>query len=516
MGSSVKLSKANLSQKLPMWWVVPFVVSTLCMVILQVGPRPLAKALRIEMAVNETEIVSDRPACKARRVTVPAPPTGAVNPPILQAYRPMHETLLLSAHDTATEEIRERISQEHVYFALKFSIIGAILIVLFRLTRRGDIDEFLQMRRAALFFSAALLACGIVDTRLRFNSLIMETLGDWIRNDLQPCISEVAKTSSIDMSRFVHWEDRFRTAETSLVMATLRYFSLSLTALLHAVFLYLFIVLPTRAHKPTLWLVVATSVALHLLVLPIGASYCRLHDLIGQDSSIGFGTELGYISFVCSLLLAALGVSMVAVMARLEWGHKKYFLDLVLQQMICRLQKRISRLADKAARIRSELRVGRRSSSDRDGIRAGDYGPSMGTLQGELRSTWEEKTSLASTMKKLLERWLIWREDQRIRRSELPEVGDVVASYLRRDELDSQAELPADREEYLWNLYLHDRDRRHTVSKKDHAPQTQEAWWEFLKAEDVPVALPPGGAPSGESDVGDSVRPPRPPRPPRP
>lgn len=115
---------------------------------------------------------------------------------------------------TAVAEIGRRGEQEQALFILKFLIAAAVLIALFRLLQEssikltstrarmvgdtekmalpeGALNEDLRIRLALeeagnwllhnAFFWAAVLASAIIDTRLRFNAKMTETLGCWIQ-----------------------------------------------------------------------------------------------------------------------------------------------------------------------------------------------------------------------------------------------------------------------------------------------------------------------------------------------
>ena len=526
----------SLSKRWPLWWLMPFGISTLCVVVLQVGPRPLAKAAGLVDAVEETSVqqhATEYGCTELRKEGASIPDDNASSTP----YRPLGETWLLDAHETAVQEIRERISQEHIYFALKFSIIGAILVVLFRLTRRGDIDQFLQMRRAALFFSAALLACGIVDTRLRFNSLIMETLGVWIKTQVEPCVEALIKSAGTPPIHFEPWEGHFHSAGNSLVVATLRYFSVSLTALLYAVFLYLFIILPTRAHKPTLWLVLGTSVFLNLLLLPIGASYCELRDLAGADSPTqaiiaGLGAPAGLRFFRYSFFLSLTSVAMVGAMFLVEWKHKKYLLNDATERTLHRLANWERHLGEKADRLKTKMLQISSATPPKSG-------PTHDELKAELKACWAEKVSAQEKRKRLSERLNLWRKEVGLDRTGkigfkevfagfrrlhgfFAEVGHEVYKEVRwlvraikRDPTTPSPVSPVvapssstasesspkdsaispegprdpdepvaveDAIEYLWSMYFLERTRRQSLAKGPggHAVTTEPTWWEFF------------------------------------
>lgn len=120
-------------------------------------------------------------------------------------------------YKTATLEIHHRLEQEQHFYILKFTMIGTLLAVFFRFllstddetsvddtdegrsepkrTRRiqagvtDAIDKLRSSKIAAFFFWAAVVINCIVDTRLRYNAVICNALGRWIRT-LETSIEE--------------------------------------------------------------------------------------------------------------------------------------------------------------------------------------------------------------------------------------------------------------------------------------------------------------------------------------
>jgi hypothetical protein len=91
-------------------------------------------------------------------------------------------------YKVATAEILARIEHHQTLFTLKFTIVGAILALLFSLLNKNaveDFESFVRKRRSAVFFSAALFASVVIDAQLRNNIDMIVTLGDWVRSALR-------------------------------------------------------------------------------------------------------------------------------------------------------------------------------------------------------------------------------------------------------------------------------------------------------------------------------------------
>jgi len=79
-------------------------------------------------------------------------------------------------YDTVIQEIRARNQVEHMLFALKFSLVGGTLYVLFQQSFPGGLTPL-----PVLVAWAAVIAAAIVDLRLASNQAFIETLGLWVR-----------------------------------------------------------------------------------------------------------------------------------------------------------------------------------------------------------------------------------------------------------------------------------------------------------------------------------------------
>ena len=243
----------------------------------------------------DDEISSDGAAQDTATVaTAPGPPLD-FNRLSNRKYT-VKEEFFIESYKSATSEIRDRIFQEYVLFALKFTIVGGIFLVLFRLSRKEgtgeEFENFVQKRRSAIFFSAAILASIIVDTRLRFDAKVMESIGSWVW-----CIEHqlffLPEKAGIS---FVPWEHSLFMQIDRGAFLLLRYFSLSLTLLIYGVTAYLFLIMPRGIHRSTWRVIWWSSVVMFLVLVLIGVSYPTDNETLKLTSLLG------------SLLIGALGI----------------------------------------------------------------------------------------------------------------------------------------------------------------------------------------------------------------
>ncbi len=190
---------------------------------------------------------------------------------------PLRESdFVLEEYKTVAAEIRERMSHENILFALKFTLVGAIIWLLFSVfgRREHDFERFAHDRRAAVFFMAALLSNAVVDSRLRFNARIVESLGDWVW-----CLegSLVGKTARVAAM----WEHFLHLQLDAGSFPIMRHFCHSLTPILFAVALYLFVVVARSIHRSTMAMIVRGGFVYFALLGIIAYS----HDHIIAGSS---------------------------------------------------------------------------------------------------------------------------------------------------------------------------------------------------------------------------------------
>ena len=84
-------------------------------------------------------------------------------------------------YDTVVAEIARRIEQEHLLFALKFGIVGAILYTFLQEAFRRGSMQYQRSAFGALVAWAAVLVATIVDLRIAANQSFLMTLGGWTR-----------------------------------------------------------------------------------------------------------------------------------------------------------------------------------------------------------------------------------------------------------------------------------------------------------------------------------------------
>lgn len=174
----------------------------------------------------------------------------------------------LEEYRTVVGEIRERLSNENALFALKFTLVGAIIWMLFSVfgRREHDFQRFAQDRRAAVFLMTALLCGAIVDTRLRFNAKVIESLGDWVW-----CFERSAAAGTGGVSQ--PWEHFLHIQLGKGSLPVMRYFCHFLTPLLFAVGLYLFVVLARTVHRSTMTMMINGGALFFALLFVIACSH---------------------------------------------------------------------------------------------------------------------------------------------------------------------------------------------------------------------------------------------------
>ena len=89
--------------------------------------------------------------------------------------------MLDKEHEAIVAEIRLRIEQEHLLFALKFVLVGGILWAFLQTAFRQTTSGFERTPFAALAAWAAVVAASIVDLRAMANQTFLVTLGGWTR-----------------------------------------------------------------------------------------------------------------------------------------------------------------------------------------------------------------------------------------------------------------------------------------------------------------------------------------------
>lgn len=123
--------------------------------------------------------------------------------PMIASDPQRRRDFLFEQYQTAAAEIRERISQEHLLFYLKFIVAGAVLGWLLNAYAKKSPDSeegsnneqelhtLASSKAGCLSAWSAVTLCTIVDIRLQFNTRIIADLGSWIRNCLEPCLHAI-------------------------------------------------------------------------------------------------------------------------------------------------------------------------------------------------------------------------------------------------------------------------------------------------------------------------------------
>jgi hypothetical protein len=197
-------------------------------------------------------------------------PLSADDPSTFSVGRPFgsdstfDDQLEIEAYKSATAEIRERLSHESTLYAFKFLIVAGILLTLLKLSKGDEeFESFVQKRRAAVFFSATLLAVVVVDVSARFNLRMVENLGHWIW-----CLERDHRSALWE-----HFLPDLLSPLSSWSMPLMRNVSLFLTALLYIVNLLIFVVLPSGAHRDTRRVIMLTGALMFGVLATIGLSY---------------------------------------------------------------------------------------------------------------------------------------------------------------------------------------------------------------------------------------------------
>jgi hypothetical protein len=118
-------------------------------------------------------------ACGVAKVCSPQTCAGCTNPTAAE-----QSAFLRLEYDTVVQEVRQRATQEQTLFALKFTLVGAILGAMFVLFKRSDnaeldMEKLRQNALVAAFFWAAVLIAAVLDVRAQFNVAFIAELGNW-------------------------------------------------------------------------------------------------------------------------------------------------------------------------------------------------------------------------------------------------------------------------------------------------------------------------------------------------
>jgi hypothetical protein len=166
------------------------------------------------------------------------------------------ENFLIEEYKNAAHEITTRLEQEHLLFALKFTLTGAILGLIFRYfpirsepPRDGASEsvgveaDIGPLRTICLCGWGAVFGCGLVDVRLQLNTRVITDIGSWIRNCLEAHLLTGAS---------VGWEtyfSRIGLARNSGLSNFLNADRLLLTGMLYLACVYCFVYLPIFSRR---------------------------------------------------------------------------------------------------------------------------------------------------------------------------------------------------------------------------------------------------------------------------
>jgi len=181
----------------------------------------------------------------------------------------------LETYRIVTWEIKERVNQETTLTFLKIAILGSTMFALFSLVKSERYETYIQRHRAAVFFSAALLASGMIDARLRFNTKMLEILGEWIK-----------RAEALHDASFLDYQS----SQTFPQRELLRSFPSLVTVLLYASMVYAFVILPRKGDEGALRVVGAGALFMFATLTLIGFTYeGHLWAISLTIARIGFG-----------------------------------------------------------------------------------------------------------------------------------------------------------------------------------------------------------------------------------
>jgi hypothetical protein len=116
--------------------------------------------------LTKTESSSDEADLQALVMWRNAPPEG--------------KTFLEKQYETVVAEIRQRIEEEHLIFALKFALVGGILYAAVQRILSRDQGTLERTPATALVTWAAVVVAAVVDWRISGNQSILSALGAWV------------------------------------------------------------------------------------------------------------------------------------------------------------------------------------------------------------------------------------------------------------------------------------------------------------------------------------------------
>ncbi len=163
-------------------------------------------------------------------------------------------------YKTSTQEIRNRLEHEHLLFALRFTIVGAMLALIFNTAkspnnRKWKNEYYNYLQGFSLIASigwAAVAVSAVIDVRATFNAEMISIVGSWIRC-VEPLFmfekiqgwetyldnTWVTNSSNVDVK---NWLDAMHV----IIHALLRMDRPLLTWVLYVMVLYFFVIVPAK------------------------------------------------------------------------------------------------------------------------------------------------------------------------------------------------------------------------------------------------------------------------------
>jgi hypothetical protein len=201
--------------------------------------------------------------------------------------------------ESIVAEIRLRIEQEHLLFALKFGLVGAILWAFLQTAFRDERAGFEPTPFAALAAWAAVVAASIVDLRTMANQSFLVTLGGWSRQYEELTLG----TNGAQLGWETFLADNLLSKS---VYPALRVNGQILTALLFCVTAFVFLVRTDGKSDPNTARISGACGIVSICIMTMAS------------------LSLRHASIAAAIYLVAgvLGLIVVGVMAR--WSHRNY------------------------------------------------------------------------------------------------------------------------------------------------------------------------------------------------
>lgn len=193
-----------------------------------------------------------------------------------QAISNDNSEFVSAQYQNAVTEIRLRLEHEHLLFALKFTLAGGLLGMIFKFANESN-SKFKKVisEKSSILFAVAcwsiVAVSAIIDVRAEFNAHIIALLGGWI-SYIELCAMP---------DNLIGWEHYFKEKETPLF--NLIHMDRQLvTWVLYMVTLYIFVVAPVRSDKPQDYYqflrVSQKAIVVCMLIFMIATLYFEMED----------------------------------------------------------------------------------------------------------------------------------------------------------------------------------------------------------------------------------------------